>query len=347
MVICIAEDRKYCETAIKLLLLSILRHGVDAPVELFYPAADGAFRVWLGRCQNVRLNAEPLPDAGGFNVKPHALLDLLDRGYDEVVWVDSDILIARDFRPIFAGLPVETMVVAEEALYGAHEDPDGMRARNWGFETGRILPFCINSCVLRVTPLHRPLLERWRDLLQTYMYRVYQKYDWGSRPPHMFGDQDVLTALLASREFSDIPVRILLRGPDILQFFGPCGYTVAERAAHLVSGLPPFVHAQVVKPWNSHEVTGGRTGGRSRQYFVQLYRDLSPYTIEAGKFSDELEEDCSWMKPRVPGGTLLRLAGLGYAPLVGLPLAAIADTVRFARNLRPSAKRTTAGISET
>lgn len=45
----------------------------------------------------------------------------------------------------------------------------------------------------------------------------------------MLGDQDVLTALLTSKEFSEIPIHILRKGRQILQFNGIYGYAVAER----------------------------------------------------------------------------------------------------------------------
>ncbi len=47
----------------------------------------------------------------------------------------------------------------------------------------------------------------------------------------MQGDQDVLTALLTSTEFADIPLKMLRRGKDIVQFDGVWGYTTTERLA--------------------------------------------------------------------------------------------------------------------
>ena len=326
MVICIAEDRKSCEVSVKLLVLSLARHCPEERVELFYPPADCAFRIWLQRCPRVCLNVESLPNARGFNVKPQALLNVLERGYDDVLWVDSDIIIARDFRSRFTGLTDDTLVAAEEALYGAYEDTDAMRTRAWGFPVGRNLPFATNSCIVRVTQTHRPLLNRWQELLESSIYKNAQSLVWSDRPAHLHGDQDVLTALLASSEFAAVPLRFMQRGSDIIQYFGLSGYTMRERMTHIVRGLPPFLHSQVSKPWLKPSPT---SENGLRQYFTKLYLDLSPYTLEAKKFRTDLAEDCSWMKPRLRGGIMLRAAGFGYAQLAGLPLAACADTVHL------------------
>ena len=44
-------------------------------------------------------------------------------------------------------------------------------------------------------------------------------------------------------------------------------------------------------------------------------------------------EPAPWMAPRSFAGSVLRAMGFGYAPLVGLPIAAIADLVRLTKPL--------------
>ncbi|BCS54958.1 nucleotide-diphospho-sugar transferase [Geobacter sp. SVR] len=326
MVICISEDRKSCETSVKLLVLSLVRHCPQVRIELFYPPADASFYAWLQRYPQVGLNVRPFAGVSGYNVKPLALLSLLEAGCDEVIWVDSDIIVARDFRHCFSNLPTDTLMAAEEALNGAYEDTEGMRARAWGFHVGRVFDHAINSCVVRVTQSHRTLLEHWRHLLESSAYQEAQKLTWSARPAHMYGDQDVLTALLSSREFAGVPCVFLRRGRDIVQYFGLSGYTVKERMLHMASGIPPFLHSQVYKPWLK-SLPDEEKG--IRQYFNRLYLDLSPYTLEARKFRSEMDEDCSWIKPRLLLGRILRVVGLGWIPLVGLPLAACVEIASF------------------
>jgi hypothetical protein len=338
MTICIAEDRKSRETGVKLLLLSIHRHCPTVPVELFYPAADSDFATWLEALPNVALNREPLEGKQGWNVKPHAILATMSKGHDDVLWIDSDIILYRDFRPAMTSLERDTVVVTEEALWGPRGDPDGMRARAWGFEVGRVFPFSLNSCVVRFTDRHAGLLARWKELLSSETYVAVQQGHWRARPPHMLSDQDVLTAMLSSSEYSTVPVHILSRGTDIIQYFGPYGYTCVERALNLSRGMPPFVHAQGSRAWLTGAAKPGEPMG-VRDRFQRLYEDLSPYTFAAQSYVDELEEDCSWMGPRSWLSALLRVSGLRQAPLVGLPVAFGMDAWRFLRGGKGLASR--------
>ena len=68
---------------------------------------------------------------------------MLERGHDEIVWIDTDIVITRDIEPLFAAVPSSTLVVTEEGLWGRdfrgyvsgqpHFDVDtnAQRARAW------------------------------------------------------------------------------------------------------------------------------------------------------------------------------------------------------------------------
>src|SRR5215472_14134512 len=74
---CVAEDRKSCEPCLKLLLLSLRRHIPDTSVSLFYPPATGQFIDWMKKCPQVQLQAKPLKNGYGWNVKPQAIMHLL------------------------------------------------------------------------------------------------------------------------------------------------------------------------------------------------------------------------------------------------------------------------------
>ena len=166
----------------------------------------------------------------------------------------------------------------------------GKRARAWGFDVARKLPSTLNTCVIRLTPAHIPLLERWKELLEGEEYSLAQRRPWYERPVHMIGDQDVLTALLSSPEFATLPLVYLRRGSDIVQYFGPPGYTTLERLSDLRTGLPPFVHEQGGgKPWH---LDGGRPDGL-RSAIDRLYSELSPYRHCAGDYRTEIEKRLS------------------------------------------------------
>ncbi|UZE48034.1 hypothetical protein ONR75_24765 [Rhodopseudomonas sp. P2A-2r] len=303
-------------------------HCGALPTVLFYPPADDCIKDWLKDFPNVQLETRSLSQRGGWNIKPDALLDLLNRGHQDVLWVDSDIIVTRDFLDFFDHLEPETLVATEEALWGSYLDSDARRARAWGFEVGRNLPFTVNTAVLRTTPAHIPLLERWRSLLADDVYHQAQQLKPADRPDHLFGDQDVLSALLTSAEFSHIKLKFLMRGTDILQYFGPSGYTCAERARNILRGPPRFVHSQVFKPWIKFQSSEKPYDWRTSMDL--LYLDLSPYTLAAARYQHEIKQMRAWARPHSILARVLRFAGLFYPPLVGFPIAFIADVIRLA-----------------
>lgn len=341
MVICIAEDRQREEIAIKLLLLSLDRHCPDLRVELFFPPAAPSFQHWLNRLPQVNLRTTPITQNAEWDIKPYALLKLLEEGHEEVWWIDSDIILTRDFRSTIrrgrlrgavGKLTPAELVTTEEALYGHYRD-EGYRARAWGFAIGRSLPFNLNSGVVRVTPNHLPLLQRWRQLLESEIYQQAKHQPYGQKPFHLFGDQDVLTALLASQEFADIPLRILERGTGIIQYFGIAGYTMPERLQNLFGGLPPFIHAQREKPWH-RSLTPPHF--RSRRNYLEFVRmDISPYCLAAAQYRSQLPEaDLTWMDAHSQAGKILRFLGFGNAALTGLPIALMYSLIRLIKQIR-------------
>jgi len=324
--LCIAEDRKSCEFAVKLLLKTLYRHSPGLEINLFYPPADAQFVAWVKQFPTLTLHKTDELNGMGWNVKPTAIRKLLDSRYDEVIWLDADIIITRDIAPIFAGLAPEVVVATEEALWGMYSDTEGFRARQWGLPVGRVLPFSLNTAVLRMTRAHYPLLGSWQHWLNSRQYQDAQRMEWDSRPVHLVGDQDVLTALLASEEFSAIPLKILMRGEDVLQYFGLYGYTTVERLASIVGKGPAFVHSQGHKPWlESWQIKAPKT---LKKYLEKVYLDLSPYTLAARHLADDPISEMQWTRPHFMLSAFLRALGLWYPPLVGLPIALSLDVLR-------------------
>lgn len=296
---------------------------------LFCPEASQAFATWLERYPEVRLNPFPLQGAWTkYDIKPIALMTVLRNGADQAIWIDSDIVIAADFRPRLLPLSVDTVAVTEEALCSGHSDPNGLRTRLWGLPPGRTMPFTANSGVVRVTMAHMPLLEAWNALLQGETYRSAQALPWHQRGLHVMGDQEVLTALLGSRDFAEFPIRFLLRGRDVIQFFGSSGYTVAERLRHMLHGLPPFIHSQGFRPWWPREAPAPGFSGR----FAAAYNERSPYIAAARRYAPALENP-TWLMSRGTGARFLARLGRGGVPLSGFPLAVVADGVRLAKRM--------------
>jgi hypothetical protein len=332
--ICLAEDREVCEPCLKLLLLSLNKHCSGTAINLFYPPAKERFLAWIKKCPQVRLQTDQVANGYGWNVKPQAIMRMIDQGFDEVIWIDSDVIVSRDILHIVAQLNSDIVVATEDALGDQRNDRNALRARLWGLPVGRVLPFGLNTGVLRVTRDHYHLMEQWWKLLQSSTYQDFQKREWSQRPIHMLGDQDVLTALLTSKEFSEIPLHILRRGKDILQFNGVYGYTVAERMRKLLGGCPTFIHSFAGKPWSERWRLEPSAG--LREYVKKVYLDLSPYTLSAMEFRHELESDAEWMEAHYVLSRILRALGMGRPELVGLPVAAFMDLARIVKSMRKS-----------
>jgi hypothetical protein len=218
----------------------------------------------------------------------------------------------------------------------AQNQGSAQRTENWGLPMGRVLPTTVNSGIVRATTAHRPLLAAWDRLLAHPLYLQAQAQAWYTRPPHMLGDQDVLTALLGSAHFSDVPLQLLRRGRDIAQCFGPAGFTVGERLASLAHGAPALIHAMGPKPWAPAKGTGGGLAARIGTTYRRMDAELSPYARAAAELQDRLGAPARWTSPSTPlARAMAALAGRHIA-LQGLPLAAIDQIARRLKRMMKS-----------
>jgi hypothetical protein len=328
-VLCVAEDRRAHEPALQVLVASIAQTNPGLRVALFCPDPTDAFADWLRDYPAVTLRREGFGALGGWNVKPAALSRLLDEGAARPVWFDADMIAAGPLGGLLDN-PGDTLLVAEEALWGGErEDRDAMRARAWGLPVGRTLPHALNSCIVGVTAAHRPLLEAWAKLLGSETYQSAQKVRFVDRPIHLGSDQDVLTALLCSEPFATVPLRILRRGVDIVQYFGPLGFTVPERLRAMVRGLPPILHSQGAKPWLGERRSMVDRPGVAP--VLRAYADVSPYVLHARRLKVRSLSGEDWTRSLSRGGAALRAVSPGSVALAGLPVAAAMDLARFGR----------------
>ena len=263
-------------------------------------------------------------------------MQLLDAGFDEVIWIDSDVFVTRDIRPLFHALDEAVFVATEASCALDRNDHDGAgrRAQLWQFSVGRVLPTALNSGILRVTRRHYPLMKRWWELLQSDEYQGCQQKEWMKRPIHMQGDQDVLTALLTSTEFAHIPLKVLRRSKHIVQFDGVWGYTTAERLRNLLGDGPTFIHSMGSKPWVVRWESERRNG--LGEYFKMVYLDVSPYTLSSAKFKEDLACDTNWMCAHYKFSAILRSLAMQHPALTGLPMAVFADIARLIKHVRAS-----------
>ena len=335
VLVTVFEDRSDAFPGVQLALAGLRRHLPGVPVELIRPGVTGAERRWLDARPGVSLVDRSF-DARGWDAKPAVLLAALEHAED-VVWWDSDLLATADLAPVLPAAPPDGLVATEETFWG-QEQGTGHRSRAWGLTTSRVLPTTVNTALLRVGPRHRPLLRAWQDLLASPTYRAAQARPAEQRPLHLLGDQEVLTALLESRRFAGERLHLLRRGATVAQCFGPAGFTVAERVRALAHGSgPSIVHAMGVKPWTVLPWPPGGGLPRSREtapwrrFYARLHAELSPYTVAAAQYRDELS-DPAWVDSHSPWAARARL-GRRRNPVVAdeLLLAAADSAVRRAR----------------
>lgn len=320
-IFCLAEDRAGAEIGLKLAILSAHRHCPDVPVVLYRPDPIPSFIAWLKDFPNVRLVTEPLPGASSWNCKPQAMLPLLDSDPEaEVVWIDSDLILAKDPRLLFRRLTPETLGITQEPP----SQPDqGTRRRTegWGFTVGNARSFTMNSCVVRVTRHHRRLLERWLACLNHPQYIAYAKRPLEERPLHYLTDQDVLNAIIGSEEFVDMPLGLFVNGRDVLHSGGALAYSISERLRGLFLPIPTFVHAIAIKPW----MILGRKDLKGRWWWWRkLHQEISPYVALAREYQQAIQEPAEWMTAGSLSGRLLRCLGFGHWSLRGLPVTVLA-----------------------
>jgi hypothetical protein len=280
-VVCAFEDRETDVIGLKLLVCSLNRHLPGIPIHITCPVADGGFQTWLRRYPQVTLDICPELRSRGWDAKPPLLMNLLDAGHKSVVWMDSDVIVTRDFRALIVGS--DTLVVAEEPRLNAYAVRQ--RTLGWGWKFERSLPG-VNTCVVRVTSAHRDLLAEWHACLSQPDYQAARMLPFQQRMPHVLGDQDVLSGLLCSAQFAHLDVFVMPCGEAVLQHFRADGYPPRQRIAHWLHGMPPLIHCQGLKPWRFPSVPS--LIWEPRKFFHNLYLEGSPYSYYARQYDAEI-----------------------------------------------------------
>lgn len=323
--IIIAEDRPKHRVGVEIATLSLRRHCPDAELHLHCPWADDDFRRWALSLGVAEVHTAGVTGATGWNVKPTLLLEHLKAGHPSVTWLDADTVTHRDWRPRLG--PEGAALVATEETFWGQEQGGTHRTVAWDLPVGRALARTVNTGLLRVGQEHIELLDSWASMLAAPTYLEAQQRPWHQRPLHLLGDQEVLTALLGSRRFSDLPIHLLRQGVDIAQCYGPAGYTPGARlrAVATRAGVPPLIHAMGVKPWEARRTREGFTG-RARSHYEALHSLTSPYTIVASTYKDLIPSETPWLRYR-PASTRNDIG----ASLTELPLAMFDHGVRQLR----------------
>jgi len=291
---------------------SLCRVDPKVTLHLILPDAPGSVRSWAERRPQVVLSTDSPPDGvTGWDVKPWVLLRELDAGWPEAIWIDTDMIVTRPISALIEEFPPDSLIVTEE-----WSRPGVIPVCHlWGIPSLRpIAP--INNCFVRVTEAHRPLLERYLEMVHEPRYRAASKLPLERRPFHLHSDTWVLTALLESEEFGRERFDVLRLGRHIAHCAGSSGYRPQHRLLDLFRGLPPLIHCIGRKPWASV-----RDRGRVYRLLIDLATDVSPYVLASRRIARELHLSPPWLEARTSMGAMLRRLTASHPGMAGLPLA--------------------------
>lgn len=310
--VCSYEDRPEAMDSLILMGESLCRVDRDVSLHLTVPDPPASVREWVARRPEVDLTTTRPDGVSGWDVKPWLLLAELNSGRQEALWLDDDMIVTHAISPLLKTFRADSLIVSEE--WGHWTIP---ASHFWGLPSARPVPL-INACVVRATQAHRPLLERWLQMIRGTVYRDAQKLPFERRPRHLLHDGWLMVALLECEEFARIPYDCLRLGHDIAQCAGLSGYRPAHRFLDLFRGLPALIHGLGRKPWESAH---GRNG--IRPFMRDLATDVSPYVLAAHGVARDLDMTPTWLEARTAPGAVLRGLCGGHPGLTGLPLAVL------------------------
>jgi hypothetical protein len=317
--VCLYEDRPSQIAGLKLLLLSLSGFCPDWPILLNFPNLPSSLRYWLGRIPGLQLTSVPFAGCGSYNVKPQVLAAGLATGADRCVWLDTDVLVRAPIANLF-DLPADTLLVTEDPW--VYSGGSSYRAHVWGLPPGRSLQGPMNTGVVSVTQEHTALLAAWQRLMSKEWYVAEQKLPVDERNRLALGDQDVLSALLASEEFAAVPLELLRHGSEILHHHGAGAFAGAERWKCVLHGIPPLLHAMgSTKPWLMQHRP--QLCKAPRAYYERYYLEMSPYVHLARTYRSLMDEDCSWMDVQTAPGRLSAMLLRVHPALAGVSQAVL------------------------
>lgn len=322
---CTFENRKSAFIGLKLLALSLEEHCRDFTFFVGITGKAPQLSDWLSRHapHAVLVHLDDFKKGSSLkHVKAVLILALFDRGITDVTWLDTDLLVLRDLEPLLAPLAPDTILVAQEDM-GRDFEFNRTLLNHYRLKPLRRLEFHVNSCVIRATIQHRPLMERFLACLLDPVFVEQQSKSEAEKIPDFAFEQNIIEMLLSSSDDTwhpAFPVEFIPKGPGIIQELGVTTYKLRNR---LRNGLglrhPWMVHVPgVTKPWN--------TDARSRRA-----RAACVYSAFAEAYRDRVEEDMSWANSAGLSSRIGRLLSFGQPHWVGWAHCLVGQLWRFLR----------------
>ena len=310
--VCAFEDRAVAMDSLLFMAESLCAADRNISLHLTVPDAPDYIHAWARSRPEVTISTERPEGVSGWDVKPWLLLQQLNEGLPEAVWIDDDMIVTGSIAKMLQQFPSDTLVVSAE--WG---DWPVQACQFWGLPPGRPIQL-FNACFIRATAAHRPLLERYLELARDPRNQEFQKLPYEQRPKPASGDSWLLVALLESEEFAQLPFACIRRGRHIAQCAGSSGYRPLHRVLDLFRGLPPLIHGLGRKPWDVPQETG-----RVQRFLLDLATDVSPYTLAARKVAKKVGRFPGWLRPRTRIGAACRALTANHPGMAGLPLSCL------------------------
>ena len=283
---CTFENRPDSWIGLKLLALSLERHCRDFTLCVGMVEGQEELAKWLRR-RAPHVVQVPMPafrDAWSvWSVKPRLMLQLFEQGYTDVTWLDADLIILRDLAPLLAPLDDNTVLMARELDYPFEFNRPVLEA--YGLEPHRELAGGVNTCLMRMTPRHRPLLQELIRRMDAPFFREQTNLPPAQRMIKWHYDQTIMEMLLTCGDdsfTSSAAVELIPAGTGVIQELGATRYYLKDR---LLNGLglnrPWMVHCLGLKPWDP-------------QPRAQSVRTDSVFSTFAEQYRAEVDEPMLW-----------------------------------------------------
>ncbi len=307
---CTFENRRESWIGLKLLALSLEKHSRDFTLCVGMLEGQDEMAEWLRR-RALHAVLVPVPafqDAWSiWSVKPRLMLQLFAQGYTDVTWLDADLIVLRDLAPLLAGLDDDTVLMARELDYPFEFNRPVMEA--YAMEPRRELAGGVNTCVMRMTPRHEPLLRKLMECMAAPFFRDQTGTPGERRMIKWHYDQTIMEMLLTCGDATWTPtatVELIPAGSGVIQELGVTRYSVKDRLRNGVGlNLPWLVHALGLKPWDSNPRT-------------RSVRAASVFSAFAEKYRDEVDEPMPWANASGLSSRIARMLSLGQPHWMGI-----------------------------
>jgi hypothetical protein len=335
---CTFENRRESQIGLKLLILSLKKHCRDFTLCVGILEEQPDFSEWLRRHapHAVPVPLPPFRDSSDiWQVKPLLILQLFAQGWTNVTWLDADLIVLRDLEPLLAPLDDETLLMAQELDYAFEFNRPVMEA--YRMRPQRELEGCVNTCVMRMTPRHEPLVRKLLECMKDPFFREQTETPPARRMIKWHYDQTIMEMLLTTADdgwTSAIPVRLIPAGSGVIQELGVTRYDLRDR---LLNGLgwnrPWIVHCLGLKPWDPSPRT-------------RSYRAASVFSAFAETYRDEVEEPMPWANAGGWSSRIGRWLSLGQPHWMGIGHCVAGKVRQLLKNHNDPIAPGLAGLSE-